>query len=651
MPYDHDRRSARRLAVCALALCGALQSNPGAAAEPAGPSAATVARNQAAKRALPADDGRDLDFSSRGFIKTRSDPVIRGADGRVVWDLRTWDFLAGEAPATVNPSLWRQARLLARHGLFRVTDRIYQVRGFDAANITFVRGDTGWIVIDTLGYVETAAAALALVNEALGQRPITAIVYTHPHTDHYGGAGGLAGALAKGAPIIAPQGFLDAAVSETVIAGQAMLRRAAYQFGFPLERSAAGTVGIGVAQASPFGTARMLPPTQEVSANGSEQTIDGVRLRFQLTPGTEAPAEMNIGFPDWNVVDMAENANVTQHNLLPPRGAKVRDAKAWADGLTQAIDMFGGADVMIASHGWPRFGAGEIRRYLGSQRDAYKFLHDQTVRLMNDGLTGDEIAARLKLPATLEQEWFNRPYYGSLSFNARAVYQSYMGWYDGNPVHLAPLSPEDAARRYVGAMGGAARVYALAEEAYGKADYAWAAELLNRVVFSGEENGTAKALLVRCYEQMAWSSENAVWRNIYLTGASELRRGPPKAGGPAGFPEDLSTPALGDLLSVRLDADKVGAASLDIGLVFPERAEEMLLSVANGVLTHRLVQKIITPVAAVVTLPRSDLVAALLAGAPVDPKRVTVRGDAKALPTLAGWMDRSNPAFAIVTPD
>ncbi|MFT3997986.1 MAG: alkyl sulfatase dimerization domain-containing protein [Asticcacaulis sp.] len=619
-----------------------------------GPSRDTVARNQEVLRTAPFDDTRDFDFASRGFLGTRADPLIRTADGRVIWDLGAFDFVKDAAPATANPSLWRHSQLIAKHGLFRVTDRIYQVRGFDIANITFVRGDTGWIVIDTLTSIETARAAYDLISEKLGRFPVVAIVYTHSHADHFGGAAGLKEALIKDAPIIAPKGFLNAAISENVLAGPAMVRRAAYQFGGPLDKTATGTLGSAIGAAIPQGTQGLIAPNRDIETNGTELLIDGVRLKFQLTPGTEAPAEMNIAFPDWKVIDLAENANPTLHNILTPRGAVIRDAKGWANGLSEALAESEGYEVLITSHGWPRFGAAEVADFIGKHRDAYAFLHDQTVRLMNQGLTGEEIGARLKLPATLEKEWYNRSYYGSLSFNARAVYQYYMGWYDANPVHLAPLPREDRARRYVDALGGAAKVKALAQVAYDKGDYVWAAELLDQAVFADKNDKAARDLLARTYDQLGWQSENAVWRNIYLTGASELRNGVKTAsltsGG--GLVTAMPTTALFDVLATRLDPDKAGKASVRLGFVFPDRNEQVTVSIANGVLTHRsgLAQKL----DATLTVKRSDLIAALLGGVPLAPKvmsgEASISGNSTAFLSLVNWLDKPDPTFAIVTP-
>ena len=618
------------------------------------PSATTKAVNEATRASAPFQDRRDYDFAARGFVAARKDPLIRAADGHVMWDINTYSFVDGPAPDTVNPSLWRHAQVLSRAGLFRVSDRIWQVRGFDLANVTFVKGDKGWIVIDPLTTDETARAAYDLVTEHLGKRPVSAIIYTHSHIDHFGGAGGILPLAVPDVPILAPEGFTEAAVGENVIAGPAMARRAIYQFGLTQPKGPTGSMGSGIGMAVAAGTQGLVPPNREIAKTGTEIVLDGVKLRFQVTPGTEAPAEMNIGFPDWKVADLAENANVTQHNILTPRGAVVRNAKAWAQGLTEAIDFFAGAEVMITSHGWPRFGAAEITDFLGKHRDAYAFLHDQTVRLMNQGLTGDEIAAKLTLPKALRQEWYDRPYYGSFSFNSRAVYQFYMGWYDGNPVHLAPLPPEEGGRRYVEALGGAARVRQLAQAAYDKGDYAWAAELLNRAVFADAGDTAARDLLARCYQQLAWQSENSLWRNMYLTGASELRGAqPPIASAISpGIAASLTPDQLFDVLSVRFAAEKAGDAKLRLAFVFPDRNAQVTVTVANGVLVHR--PGVAGTPDATLTIKYADLVAALLRGQPLAPKiasgEAKIEGQPAAFAQLVSWIDKPAPPFAIVTP-
>ena len=434
-----------------------------------------------------------------------------------------------------------------------------------------------------------------------------------------------------------------------------MQRRAAYQFGVNLGRSVAGQVTSGIGPGLATGTSSLIAPTREIEHTGETLTIDGVRLTFQMTPGTEAPAEMNIDFPDWRIVDLAENANATQHNILTPRGAIVRDAKVWADGLTESLALFGDSDILITSHGWPRFGRQVIDDYLARHRDAYAFLHDQTVRLMNDGLNGDEIAARLRLPAALDQLWYDRPYYGSLSFNSRAVYQFYMGWYDANPVHLAPRSPVDIGRRYVAAMGGPDQVVALAQNAYADGDYAWAAELLDHLVMSDGGNRSAKDLLARCYDQLGWQSENAIWRNIYLTGARELREGTPAprpTGGQTALLAALPTPALFDLLAVRLDAEKVGTGSLKLEFVFPDRNEQTYVTVENGVLIHQPIAAS-GPVDATLTVDRGSFLASVFGGQPLAGKvasgEAKIAGSPEVLLRLTSWMDRRAGGFPIVT--
>jgi alkyl sulfatase BDS1-like metallo-beta-lactamase superfamily hydrolase len=594
-------------------------------------------------------DRQDFAFAERGYVGTRADPKILDAQGRLVWDLSAYDFLKAEAPASVNPSLWRQAQLLSKHGLFKVTDRVWQVRGFDLANATFVAGKTGWIVIDPLTSAEAAKAALDLANERLGARPVVALVYTHSHVDHFGGARGMvdqADVDGGRVQVIAPQGFLEHAVSENVIAGAAMARRAVYQFGTSLPKSPTGQVSAGIGQGLSAGTQTLVAPTLEISRSGQELSVDGVRMQFQLTPGTEAPAEMNIWFPELKLLDLAENANATMHNVLTPRGALVRDAKAWADYLTQSIRLYGDqAEIMITSHAWPRFGRDAIGPFMARHRDAYKFLHDQTVRLMNEGLTGPEIANRLKLPEVLDREWYNRGYYGNLSFNSRAVYQRYMGWYDANPVNLAPLEPADESARYVAMMGGPARVVSEARKAFAAGDDRWAATLANRVVQADPKNQGARDLLAAVYERLAAGAESSLWRNMYLTGAQELRSGI-RAGRTAQGAPDLirntPTPMLLDLMAVRLDPSKVGDQSLVLDLSFPERKERFRVSVRNQVLTYEA-----DPTGgqadATVSLPRASFLA-MAAGLP-GPQ---AGDEMAALRRLFGWFTPPKGDFPVV---
>ena len=618
----------------------------------------------AARAAPDVDNRQDFEFAERGYLGNRADPRITTADGRLVWDLGAYDFLKGPAPATANPSLWRQAQLLSKAGLFKVAEGIWQVRGFDISNATFIRGRTGWIVIDPLTSAEVAKAAYDLVGEKLGHRPIVAMIYTHSHTDHFGGARGMiaqADVDAGRVRVIAPAGFLEHAVSENIIAGPAMGRRATYQFGTFLPKGPRGQISSGIGQALSAGTQTLVPPNVSITRTGQELVIDGVRLQFQLTPGTEAPAEMNIYLPDLKALCMAENANASMHNVLTPRGALVRDAKGWADYLSESLRLYGDkTDVMFTSHAWPRFGRETIVDFLGKHRDAYKYLHDQTVRLMNSGLTGPEIANRLKLPPALDAEWYNRGYYGTLSFNARAVYQRYMGWYDANPLNLAPLDPADQSARYVALMGGADAVLAAARKAFAAGDDRWAGDLANRLVFADRDNKPARELLAQVYDRQGQAAESAIWRNMYLSAALELRSGVQSARG-VGQSVDLiqntTTPMLLDLLSVRLNPDKTGAAVAVIDLIFPERRERFRVTVRNDVLTYEArgydTGALATGADVAMTLPRASFLMTALAGGDLAPLLTngTVRaaGDPAAFTRFVSWFDAPAANFPIVS--
>ncbi len=635
----------------------AMAAGAAQAADPA--SAVTVETQKAFAASLPADDRQDFEFADRGFVATRADPLIKREDGQVAWNLAAYDFLKGPTPATVNSSLWRQALLLSRHGLYKVSDRVWQVRGFDISNVTFVQGDTGWIVIDPLTMKETAQAALALVNETLGKRPVKAVIYTHSHSDHFGGVRGVvdeADVKAGRVAIVAPKGFMEEVAAENILAGNAMSRRAQYQFGIMLPPGAEGQITSGIGQTIARGSITLIPPTVTVDRTGQELTLDGVKMRFQYTPSTEAPAEMNLYFPDLRILDMAENANVTMHNVLTPRGALVRDSKAWADGLTESLRLYGDvSDIMITSHGWPRFGGAVVRDFLADHRDAYKYLHDQTVRLMNQGLTGDEIAARIQLPPSLSKHWFNRGYYGSMSFNSRAVYQRYMGWYDANPVHLVPAPPADAGKRYVAAMGGATKVKAMARDAAGQGDYAWAASLLNHAVMADDGDAEAKTQLAAAYQQMGYQTENSLARNMYLTGADELRSGVrklPPSMAPLDMITALESQMIFDVLAIRLNADKAGEARLKIIFAFPDRGERFLVEVRNGVLVAQPAREG-DKADATLTVARPVFLDSLFRGVSLVPKvlsgEVKLEGDRAAMGRLTGWFDAFPTDFPIVT--
>jgi alkyl sulfatase BDS1-like metallo-beta-lactamase superfamily hydrolase len=619
-------------------------------AQPA--SEATAAANAGAAASLPFADAEDEEFAARGFIAAAPEPQIKSASGAVLWDFTAYKDVSGPAPTSVHPSLWRHAKLLTKHGLFKVRDNVWQVRGFDVSNMSIIRSRTGLILIDPLTTAEAARAALALARASIGDLPVKAVIYTHSHVDHFGGVKGVVDekdAAAGRVQILAPQGFLEHAVGENVIAGAAMSRRAMFQFGAGLAPGPEGTMTSGIGPGVASGSVTLIPPTRAIARTGETVEIDGVVMQFQMTPGTEAPAEMNVYFPQLRALCLAENANVSMHNVLTPRGALVRDAKAWADYLTEALRLYGGlSEVMFTSHGWPRWGQDRVADFIASHRDAYKYLHDQTVRMMNDGMTGVEIAEAIALPPSLANRWFNRGYYGTMNFNAKAVYQRYMGWYDGNPATMRALPPQEASKRYVALMGGRKKTLKAARRAVDAGEHRWAAELLNRLVFADGNDADAKALLADVETQLGYQMESAIGRNIYLSGAKELREGPrpARAVGTLDVIRNTPTPMFFDLLAVRLDPAKAGDAQFSVRFVFPERKENVLVSVRNQVLVHEA--GVDGPADATVTLPRAAFLAALLAGAP--PKDAKIVGDATLLPRFMGLFSAPDPAFAIVTP-
>ena len=478
------------------------------------------------------DDDADFERAQRGLIATHPTGLIEEG-GRTVWDIAQWDFVRESpvAPETVHPGLWRQARLNCLHGLYAVADGIWQVRGYDLSNITFIAGQTGWIVIDPLTTPETASASLRLANETLGERPVVAVIYTHSHVDHYGGVEGVvtrAAVAAGDVRVIAPVGFLREAISENVIAGPAMLRRSVFQFGPLLPKGPTGQVDAGLGKGVPAGSPTLIAPTEEITTTGEELVVDGVRIIFQNTPDAEAPAEMNFFFPDHGWLCMAENCTHTLHNIYPLRGAQVRDALAWSKYINEAMVLFGGdMQVLFASHHWPRFGGDDARTFLARQRDLYRFLNDQTMRLANRGYTAAEIAETIELPTCFHAHGDSHGYYGTVSHNVRSVYARYLGWYDANPAHLNPLPPEPGAAKYVEFMGGADRVVEQATASFERGDYRWVAEVLNHVIFADPSHQAARELQIATFEQLAFQAESATWRNAYLQGAQELRYGPP----------------------------------------------------------------------------------------------------------------------------
>lgn len=577
----------------ALALLAACQPS-GPASDAAGAiSASTAQAHRQSAGELDLQSRQAFEDAERGLI-ARPAGQIRGPAGEVLIDFEAWGFLEGKAPPTVNPSLWRHAQLNARAGLFKVSEGLYQLRGFDLANMTLIEGRSGWIVVDPLTARESAAAAIAFAHQHLGKRPVSAIVYTHSHGDHFGGVLGVISAqeaAARKIPIIAPEGFVEEATSENLLAGIAMGRRSIYQFGRDLPRSATGNVDAGLGKALAYGTVGLLAPTLLISKADQAMQIDGVPFVFHNMPGAEAPAELSFHLPAHKAYGGAEIVAQTMHNLLPVRGAKVRDALRWSSYLQQALDQLGDTEVVFAQHHWPVWGQARIRQFLVTQRDVYKFTHDQTVRLLNAGLTPAEIADRIRLPASLASQAAARGYYGDLRHNVKAVAQFYLGHYDGNPAHLDPLPPVDAGKRHVALAGGMDKLMAAAQAAYDGGDLRWAAELLNHAVMAQDGHAPAKALLARTYEQMGYAAESSTWRNSYLSAARELREGLPKTTLNRALVSDmlLQTPVerFLEAMAASLDARAAEGMHLKVNLAFTDSQEHFVLWIDNAVLHHK----------------------------------------------------------------
>ncbi|NRD72314.1 MBL fold metallo-hydrolase [Shewanella sp. VB17] len=555
----------------------------------------TIKSNDQVKINLPFDNIDDFKNADRGFIAKPDMLTITSENGEPIWDLEQYkSFISDDktSPDTVNPSLWRNAQLTIRYGLYEVMDGIYQVRSYDLSNITFIRGKTGWIVFDPLISPETAAAALALINKELGVRDVVAVVYSHSHVDHYGGVSGFINENNQGSlQIFAPEEFTEHAVSENVIAGNAMGRRAVYMYGAMLPRDAKGGVNGGLGMTISTGVSGLIRPTTEIKRTGKRIIVDGVTMEFQMTPGTEAPAEMNTWFPDLKALWMAENTTNTMHNILTLRGAQVRDALKWSSFLNETMERYGDeVQVKFQSHHWPVWDNENIIPYFEKQRDVYKFIHDQTVRRMNQGYNGEEISEMIELPKSLEQNWSTRGYYGTLRHNSRAVYQFYMGWYNGNPSDLNNYPPEQAAKRYVDFMGGEKEIIKKAQESFDKGDYRWVAEVMKHVVFANDRNKTAKYLLADALEQLGYQSESGPWRSVYLQGAWELRNGVPNIGGTQTATPDtirsMTPEMLFDYWGVKLNAEKAEGKDFSFNIIFTDLNSEYSLSVKNSVLNY-----------------------------------------------------------------
>ena len=609
---------------------------------------------------FPFDDTQDFDDTERGFIAKATTRQITAADGRVVWDLDAYRFLDEPATDTAHPSLWRQGQLLIRDGLFEVVPGIYQLRGFDLSVMSVIEGDTGVIVIDPLISKETAAAAWALYQEHRGPRTVVAMIYTHSHIDHFGGVKGVideADVDAGLISIIAPEGFMEEAVAENVFVGTAMGRRSDFMYGAALPKGPDGQIGCGLGQTTSTGEPTLIPPTIDITTTGQELTIDGVRIVFQVTPGTEAPAEMNFYFPDHKALCTAENTSHTLHNIVTLRGAQVRDARRWAAYLTETIDLWGDElDVVFASHHWPTWGRERAVEFLAMQRDMYAYLHDQTLRLMNLGYVGAEIAEMLEMPPALAEQWHTHGYYGSVSHNVKAVYQRYLGWYDGNPAHLWPHPPVAAAERYVAAMGGADAAVAHAQTAFDEGDLRWAVEVLNHVLFADEHHAGARALQADAFEQIAFGAENGTWRNVFLVGAKELRDGEPATAANRGAPDLLGALTVEQMLSsiaIRIDGPKAWDLHVVLSFVITDLDETYVFELRNGVANHRRTD---APAEGSTTLAlaRRSLIELFTGrldfGEGLGDGRIVLDGDPTALGALVSVIGKVERNFPIVTP-
>ena len=649
------RLTALALAACALCAAAADATVP----QPQPASNFTAAANRALGESLPLAAPQDFEDATRGLIATMPEKVLKDAAGKQVWDSERFAFIQGAAPASVNPSLWRQETLNNAHGLFKVSEHIYQVRGYDISNMTLIEGHSGWILIDPLVTSEMGKAALDFALDKLGRKPVVAVIYTHGHADHFGGVRGVvseADVAAGKVRIIAPDGFMETSVAENVLAGNAMARRAQYQFGMALDAGPLGEVGSGLGKAVSVGTIGLIAPTETVSKTGQELDIDGMRVVFQMANGSEAPAEMTFYIPELHALCLSEVVTANMHNVYTLRGAKLRDALGWSKYINEMLDLFPEADVAFRSHHWPVWGRERVHQHLENQRDMYRFLHDQALNLANKGLPPEDVGNATFYPKALTADFSTHGYYGTLSHNLRAVYNYYLGWYDSNPATLNPLPRQDSARRYVAAMGGAKSVLAQAKAGYAKGDYRWVAEMLNHLVFAEPDNRAARLLQADTLEQLGYQAESGIWRNEYLTGARELRQGPQaqrlSTQGPD-LTRAMSAEMIFDLLAVRLNHEKADGLQIGVNLTFTDNGDRYALELSNSVLNNTRGRVLAKPNAAL-SLTHGALFKMLLAKVPlpqlIQSGEAKLEGDPKALGALLGGFDQFDPLYHIVTP-
>jgi alkyl sulfatase BDS1-like metallo-beta-lactamase superfamily hydrolase len=605
----------------------------------------------------------DFDNAQRGFIAQWPGGRVEDEQGRMVYDISRYEFITQDSPSpsTVNPSLWRQAQLNVIHGLFEVAPNVWQVRGYDISNITFIAGETGWVVIDPLTNENTARISLELANKHLGARPVTAVIYTHSHVDHFGGVLGVttqADVDAGKCRVIAPEGFLHETVSENVIAGPAMARRSGYQFGPQLPASPTGHIDSGLGKSVPLGAPGLIAPTEDITYTGEELVVDGVRIVFQLTPDTEAPAEMNFFFPDHGWLCMAENCTHTMHNLVPIRGAQVRDALSWSKYINESIELFGAnTSLMFASHHWPRWGNADIVHFLTLQRDLYRWMHDQTMRLANHGYVASEIAEMLELPEDFLEHSHTHGFYGDLVHNVKAVHQRYLSWYDANPANLHKLPPSDAGKKYVELAGGEVALLQKAREAFERGEYRWVAELLNHLVFANPENAEARHLQADTFEQLGYQAESSTFRNSYLMGAQELRQGPPPAARTQirgkGLLMAMTIQQVFDTLAVRLKSDEVAGVTVSLNWTFTDINEKWLVGISHRTLFSTPGRHDPQAAASIITT-RHTLLEVITQSTTfleqIQAGNIFIEGDSTALITVLGNLDTFQTNFSIVEP-
>lgn len=607
---------------------------------------------------LDFDDESEFEFAKKGLITAPDELELKNAEGKVVWSQKAYAFLKNDPADTANPSLWRNAQLNNIYGLFEVREGIYQVRGYDMTNITFIKGDTGWIVFDPLMSVECSKAAMDLVNQELGEYPIKAIIISHSHADHFGGIKGIVSdeeVVKNKIPIIAPEGFEEYAVSENINAGTAMKRRASYQYGSILDKSETGALAIGIGMGQSTGTSSYISPTKEITKTGETLTIDGVVMEFQMTPGTEAPTEMNTWFQDMNALWIAENCTGTLHNLYTLRGAQVRDGNTWANYLMETLSLYGDkAEVVFQSHNWPHWGNDVINTYIKDTAAVYKFINDQTLMYINQGYTETEIANMIELPEALEKVWYTRQYYGTVAHNSKAVYQKYMGWYDANPVHLAELTPTDSAKKFVEYLGDTNEVLKKAKADFDNGEYQWVAEITNILVYADPENKEARYLCADALEQLGYQAESGPWRNAYLSAAKELREGTITdegnlASGTGDGLMKMTSELMLDYIGICLDSNAAQELNFTANIELIDTKEKYLITVKSGVLLY---QKGVwsDKADATWTMPKIGLLTIVQKNSEQQAKIIKQTGDTSLIGKLSEQIVTYEPIFNIIEP-